>query len=876
MEQAPISISTLCASSPNSEASLATLAASPFENPSETHPTPLTYKDSISSPPDMASMTNAETDTTALMTSPPVSPISNTTASHLSSPQSILALPKPQIVQADTDMMASLDAVLARKAGSAQEVTSDYSSSTGGGSDNGQDEDSDMTLNSETTQEHINALSTFDQQQQSPYLAAEHEYAQGNPRDTPQSDADLEHAESDTAMPPTWEQMGLNNLNDIQLREILQNAFNMIQEKEQALDQAAMLGQNLIETNTNLQDKYQRALTQIRHQRMHHPRHLTPPRKILLSPAPELTGGDVVDAEDADGGDENWVDFEPSRSTSMNNSHSTTSSFSSHHHVSFRRNNNHSGIIRSRSRQDVEKMASLEELNSQLQTKVDTITKELKQGRRQAFKRSRKADKELKAVKDELERTTIKVVDLEEQNGRLTEASRMIRMRRIMLKNQLPAPGSIPGSTMATMALEMQGDEMTIQEMLAEDNRIFEELRDRLQSLERKNTALLHQKIEADKKTQLIAQDLADMQKSQDQLSSDLCGYIDLQHAYHEQTAHVKELENTVEELQNTISSMSSRLSQMNSPVMSPSIPSSPIQSLWRREEGGEFGALRTLLHGSAPKSMSLKSPRLKSSQHRPRKTLLSELENEIFRDLKDFNFFGPPRTAEQPQQPIHLGGIHAPKSPKALKDHRHDSESDTFSDAGGKVHGWRERIQDMDSESVCESSSCIRKRRHRFGYTGSDTDGGIGDDHLHGDDSDVDRYQLQQRRRRHPSSCEDDDDFSDCSDPHHLDFRRPSTPGCCCHMYDEYSDYSSYEDEEESVVGWAHFEDHDASSLGYDKRRDGYYLGRRSRRGIFGMIQSVFLLFRFFWRWCRFICILSTALGIAIYRGPDALLTDR
>ncbi|KAG0008036.1 hypothetical protein BGZ80_003932 [Entomortierella chlamydospora] len=481
----------------------------------------------------MASMTNAETDTTVLMTSPPISPMSDTTASHLSSPQSTLPLPK----QVDTDVMASLDAVLARKAENAQEVTSDYSSGTGSGSDNGHDEDSEVTL---TTQEHINALSTFDQQQQSPNLSTEHE---GNPQDTPQSDAYLEHAESDASMPPTWEQMGLNNLNDIELREILQNAFNMIQEKEQALGQAAVMGQQLIDANTNLQDKYQRALTQIRHQRMHHPRHLTPPRKIHLTPAPEQTG-DVVDG-DADGGDENWVDFEPSQSTSQNNSHSST--FSSHH-VSFRRGNNHSGTNRIRSRQDIEKMASLEELNAQLQNKVDTITKELKQGRRQAFKRSRKAEKELKAIKDELDRTTIKVVDLEEQNGRLIEASRMIRMRRIMLKNQLPAPGSIPGSTMAAMALEMQGDEMTIQEMLAEDSRIFDELRDRLQSLERRNTALLHQKVEADKKTQLVAQDLADMQKSHDQLSSDLCGYIDLQHAYQEQTAHLKELENTVEE----------------------------------------------------------------------------------------------------------------------------------------------------------------------------------------------------------------------------------------------------------------------------------------------------------------------------------------
>ncbi|KAF8954786.1 hypothetical protein BGZ46_002826 [Entomortierella lignicola] len=851
MEEAPISVSTLCASSPNSEASLATLTASPFENsyPTTTNPD----KASVLSVPDMASMTNAETDAKASMASPPASPASNTTASQLSSPQSALALSKSNI---ESDMITSLDAVLARKA--TQEVTSDYSSSTGSGSDNGQDEDSDMTLNSETTQEHINSL---DQQQEE----------QQSPRDTNDEDSvDVE--------PPTWEQMGLSNVNDVDLRKIFHNAFNVIQEKDQglqsaynmvqekeqvlqrayssiqekdqALDSAAEMGQKLLEANSVLHSKLQRSMTQLRHQKMHMPRQLTPPRKIHLSPAPELTAD--VEVEDGDVADENWVDFEPSRSTPQ-----SLSSQQQH----FRRSNNNSAANRSRSRQDIEKMASLEEMNTQLQTTNDTLTKDLKQIRRQAFKRSRKVEKELKAVKNELEQTSNKVVDLEEQNGRLIDASRMIRMRRIMLKNQLPAPGSIPGSTMANMALEMQGDEMTIQEMLAEDNRIFEELRDRLQSLERKNTALLSQKIDADKRIQLITQDLTDMQKEHAQLLSNLNGLIELQDAYEQQTAHVKELENTVEELQNNISHMSSRLSQMNSPIMSPSIPSSPIQSLWHRgEEGGEFNALRSIL------PMSLQSPRLRSQRQPKKPTLLSELENQIYRELG--GFLGGNRASEQTQQqPIHLAGIHAPKSPKALKDRRHDSESDTFSDTGVKVHGWRERVQDMDSESACESANCIRKRHRRF----------QDDDHLHDDDSDIDRYQLQPRRRRHPSSCEDDDDdFSDCSDPRDLHFRRPSTPGCCCHMYDGYSDgYTSY-DEEESVVGWAHFEDYDASSFGYDKKRDGYYLGRRSRRGIFGMISSVFLLFRLLWRWCRFICILSTALGIAIYRGPDALLTDR
>ncbi|KAF9189952.1 hypothetical protein BGZ50_000502 [Haplosporangium sp. Z 11] len=704
----------------------------------------------------------------------------------------------------EVEMMASLDAVLAQKANAqgtvSQEPTSDYySSSVGGGSDNGHDEDSDERVRAQN-QDRAAAPATPTPDQ--------------DPRET---------------ATPTLAQMGLDGLSELELRMLLQNAYEVIQEKERDLGMAALMGQGLVESNSTLQAKYQHILTQLRQQRLHRPRQLTPPRTIILSQPQDVSGMVVIDpVDEANNSDnENWEDFEPARSTMHPPTSYPNSMNSSHHHVSFRRSSNHAAAMRSRSHHDIEKLATLENLNSELQAKVDSITKELKQGRRQAFKRHRKAEQELKTVKDELERTTLKVVDLEEQNGRLIEASRMIRMRRIMLKNQLPAPGSIPGSTMATIAAEMQGDDMTIQEMLAEDIRIFEELRDRLQSLERKNQALVHQKAEADKKTQQLAQDLSDVQAEHEELLTNLCGYSDLQTAYNEQCAHVRELENSIQELQNTISTMSSRLSQLNSPLMSPSEPSSPVQTLWRRDDA-DLVALKTVLHGASPQPMALKSPNLKGQRRPPRRTLLAELESEWFRNV---SFFGPPRVVEQ-QQSMHLPGVHAPKSPKALKNHRHDSESEAFSDdAGGRVNGWRERIQDMDEESVCESSSCIRKRRNRFKYAESDTDGGAGGHHGEGD-SDVERYQLYRRsnkRRASRSGMGDEDDMlSDCSDPHHLNHRRPSTPGCCCHLYDSYSGYSSFDedmcDEEESVVGWAHFEDYDASSYGYDKYRDGYY----------------------------------------------------
>ncbi|KAF9582452.1 hypothetical protein BGW38_000188, partial [Lunasporangiospora selenospora] len=619
--------------------------------------------------------------------------------------------------------------------------------------------------------------------------------------------------------------------------------------------------------------------------------------KIILSPPLSSHAGSM--ALDID--EENWVDFEPPQSALNRSGYPSSPTSAGGLAGAALRRSAHNNMMLTRSRQDMEKLTALEDLNSQLQGKVDAITKEMKQGRRQAFKRHRKAEKELKIGKDELDRTQVKVTDLEEQNYRLIEASRQIRMRRIQLQKQLPAPGSIPGSTMATIAAEMMGDDMTIQEMLAEDVRIFEELKERLQSLERKNLSLQQQKSEADKKTIQMAQELNEMQEAHEMLVVRLTEMSEVQSAYLEQSMHVKELEHNIQELQNQVSTMSSRMSQLNSPLMSPSEPSSPIQSHWRQEDA-ELKTLKTILHGTSPQPMALRSPRLRSHR-RPKRTLLAELESEWFRQT---SFFGPPQQAQLPGA-IELPGV--PKSPKALRDRRHESDAELFSDdASGKVKGWQAHIRDMGEDEACESSSCIRKRRHhRIKYPGagsaSDTDCGHTSGMLSGDggDSDVEEFHRlshphsphthlslphhQHFPRKRRSSGEsgldlDDDSISDCSDPHHLHHERPSTPGCCCHHYNDYDSYTSYDsevddlDEEENVEGWAHFVDYDVSMQGYDKYRDGYYVYRR-RRGIIGMVQGVILLFRLFWRWCRFLFILSTALGLAIYRGPDALLTD-
>lgn len=178
MEQTPVSVSiaTPTASPSNSEVSLAAIPDTPL-------------KDSLNV--QSGSATAAPSGTT--MTSPPISPIPYATNdSHLASPQPALALPKTHV---DT----------------IPEVSSDYYSGSGG--DNSQD-DSDTVAH----HQQISALS-------SPSMGAQ-ALDDNDPHAgyAPESDAN--------AAVPTLEQLGLHNLSGADLAMMLQQAYEMIQEKE--------------------------------------------------------------------------------------------------------------------------------------------------------------------------------------------------------------------------------------------------------------------------------------------------------------------------------------------------------------------------------------------------------------------------------------------------------------------------------------------------------------------------------------------------------------------------------------------------------------------------------------------------------------------
>lgn len=118
--------------------------------------------------------------------------------------------------------MASLDEVLMRKS----TPTSDYYSSTGG-SDNGHDESDSASRDTSTEQHQQNQEQTLQ-----PHLDKNHCRFS-----TAGSEADMIDRERDFRAQheentPTLEQMGLDKLDELELRMLLQNAYEVIQEKE--------------------------------------------------------------------------------------------------------------------------------------------------------------------------------------------------------------------------------------------------------------------------------------------------------------------------------------------------------------------------------------------------------------------------------------------------------------------------------------------------------------------------------------------------------------------------------------------------------------------------------------------------------------------
>ncbi|KAG0247763.1 hypothetical protein BG011_000959, partial [Mortierella polycephala] len=181
-------------------------------------------------------MTMTSEEAAASIASPPVSPLSHSRNNGISTNKSFspsestptFTLPRstaiiPQDAQqsghttsaSEVEMMASLDAVLSQKTktqGTAsQEPTSDYySSSVGGGSDNGHDEDSNERVRAQNqNQAAASAVPT------SNHIDQEHDTR------------DLRETTT-----PTLEQMGLGGLSELELRMLLQNAYEVIQEKE--------------------------------------------------------------------------------------------------------------------------------------------------------------------------------------------------------------------------------------------------------------------------------------------------------------------------------------------------------------------------------------------------------------------------------------------------------------------------------------------------------------------------------------------------------------------------------------------------------------------------------------------------------------------
>lgn len=246
-----VSITTPCPSTSNSELSLSSLAASALEDsdsehqeqqpnklsPYDKHPytlskdTDLGYASATGSTISLGTATKTvvsqttttTTTTTTTSPSPPISPLASILQTSPSSPTPSASIShNAPTTSSEVDMMASLDEVLMRKSA----PTSDYYST--GGSDSGHDE---ATSRDTSTEQH----------QQSHEQVLQPQDKNHSRLSTTGSDADLIDRERDFRAQheentPTLEQMGLDKLDELELRMLLQNAYEVIQEKERGKD----------------------------------------------------------------------------------------------------------------------------------------------------------------------------------------------------------------------------------------------------------------------------------------------------------------------------------------------------------------------------------------------------------------------------------------------------------------------------------------------------------------------------------------------------------------------------------------------------------------------------------------------------------------
>nr|CAG8594245.1 13551_t:CDS:2 [Entrophospora candida] len=389
-----------------------------------------------------------------------------------------------------------------------------------------------------------------------------------------------------------------------ELTALVKEAYGIIREKERDLTLAAEIGKSLLENNITLKSKYEGLVVQLQSLQRQRQKdtiftlQANATKKPLAVPiAPPSSSLDPSGYEDDD------YDVSDNESNSgWSSSYDVSSPISpikrSHSKRDHQQNQQPKLTFK-----ELEIIKELELKNQDLQTRLDEVIKEYNETDKIDKAKIRKLESDSQHYQEVYSQATLKIEDLEKETERLIQ--------------------------------KQKSDfwQLKYNKKSSENEQFIEGLVNKVAELEEQNLHIERQKVDTEKKLAKITNELDILQDQCNQLIEESKDYEMLQLQSKQQTELIDELEETLE--YERLKVVSLRSGSMYSRPGSRSASRSNSFSLRRLSNPD---AMRSLF-GAAPQTptTSLTHPSGGALDGKIKRTLLSELENEWFRELTLF-----------------------------------------------------------------------------------------------------------------------------------------------------------------------------------------------------------------------------------------------
>ncbi|RUS17175.1 hypothetical protein BC937DRAFT_90302, partial [Endogone sp. FLAS-F59071] len=411
---------------------------------------------------------------------------------------------------------------------------------------------------------------------------------------------------------------------------------------------------------------------------------------------------------------------------------------------------------------------SLEQEKYDLLAKLDLAIRDSEIAERTHNKKVRKLENEVQSLRAELESASKKVEDLEEMNEKLVQKQRKTIQQQQQQKRD-PGDGSI------------------------HDDSTPEALIEKITVLEQEHEDITSAKEELEQKLASTVKDLNALKEQFDQVQLTQNDYIALQEAYQRQLKHISELNQSLEEHRTLLQTYGdnrsvSAWSSRDSPA-----PSESGSSRWSGRDGG--------------------------IKRRTKPSLLSELENEFIKDMKQGKEMG---SITESEENVESSDLSMTASTEASELSADKTAARTGSATANLTETSLASLYMSPAEMALESL---------LQQAGMKT---------------CQMAQLQPMANYMEEAFDDYDD-----DEYGYEYERGSS-----YMTDIGDD-----DDSDSLAVMQMPSNEVQKNLGFFGRLFSW---------IFRLIRRIF---RMIWRWCRFWGVLAAALLISIWKGPDAVL---